>query len=426
LEVGEVIATGRDWDGVFVGMVQETQRHPNADRLVLATVDLGDGPPQRVVCGAPNVAAGQKVAFAREGAVLIDGHTGQPAALRRATIRGVESAGMICSEKELGLSNSHEGILVLPEDAPVGTPLASSLGDVIFDFDLRPNRPDCLSVMGIAREVAALTGRLPQEPPIDYEEVGPPVRGRASVEIVDSDLCPRYCAGLIEGVQVGSSPAWMQERLAAAGVRPINNVVDVTNYVMLELGQPLHAFDFSKIGGQRIVVRRPRHGESFLLLDGSQRQLSPEMLVIADAEKAVALAGIMGGADSEVDTMTTAVFLESANFDPGSIRHTAAALKLRTEASLRFEKGLGRELAMVAARRAARLLVEFCGGQAAGQKAGAAHHRCSGAPPQGSGHRSARAGGAASPDVPRLRLPLGAARQLCGARTVLADRHRHS
>src|SRR3989337_3293183 len=228
-EVGEVITTGGDWDGVTVGRVVEVARHPNADRLVLATVDLG-GELHTVVCGAPNVAAGQKGAFARVGASLIDSHTGKPTVLKPAVIRGVESAGMVCSEKELGLSDYHEGILVLPEDAPVGVPMASYLGDTIFDLDLRPNRSDCLSMLGVAREVAALTtawggkasegGRV-REPPHTYPESDTPAGGRVAVEIADPDLCYRYVAAVVEGVGVGPSPAWMHEGLLTGGIRPL-------------------------------------------------------------------------------------------------------------------------------------------------------------------------------------------------------------
>jgi phenylalanyl-tRNA synthetase beta chain len=363
-EVGEVITSGGDWDGVTVGRVVDVSRHPNADRLVLATVDLG-GEQHTVVCGAPNVAAGQKVPFARVGASLIDGHTGKPTVLKPAVIRGVESAGMVCSEKELGLSDYHEGILVLAEDAPVGVPLAAYLGEVVFDMDLTPNRPDLLSLVGIAHEVAALTGVTVREPSIEYTARGKPIKGRVEVEIADPDLCPRYVAALIEGVKIGESPSWMQERLAAAGLRPINNVVDITNYVMLELGQPLHAFDFTRLRRGRIVVRRARPGETLLLLDGTEQKLGEEMLVIADAEVAVALAGVMGGRDSEIDEKTTTVLLESANFHGPSIRRTAGALKVRTDASNRFEKGLSPELPPIAAQRAVKLMVELCGGKAA-------------------------------------------------------------
>jgi len=363
-EVNTILTAGRDWEKISVAEVVDVAPHPNADRLRLATVDLG-GEQMTVVCGAPNVAAGQKVAFARVGAELIDGHTSEPTILKAARIRGVESAGMVCSEKELGLSDYHEGILVLPEDAPVGVPLGQYLGDTILDLDITPNRPDCLSVLGVAREVAALSGVSVREPPVDYQELGRPIKERLSVEIADRDLCPRYCAALIEGVQIGPSPPWMQERLLAADVRPISNVVDVTNYVMLEVGQPLHAFDFSLISGRKIIVRRARPGEVLVTLDGTERPLNRDMLVIADAKEAVAVAGLMGGAASEVTENTTAILLESANFNPANIRRTSTGLKLRTDASARFEKGLSPELAMVGIRRAARLMVELATGRAA-------------------------------------------------------------
>ena len=363
-EVSEILTTSRDWDKISVAQVVDVSPHPNADRLHLATVDLG-GERITVVCGAPNVASGQKVAFARLGAELIDGHSGQPAVLKAARIRGVESAGMVCSEKELGLSDYHEGILVLPEDAPIGTPLADYLGDTVLDLDITPNRPDCLSMLGIAREVAALTGQTVREPPLDYPEEGRPAKERAKIEIADRDLCPRYCATLIERVRIGPSPSWLQERLLAAGLRPISNVVDATNYVMLEVGQPLHAFDFSRVSGRRIIVRRTRPGETITTLDGSARPLAPDMLVIADAEEAVAVAGVMGGAASEVNDRTTTILLEAANFNPASLRRTSAALRLRTDASLRFEKGLSPELAMLGVRRATRLILELAGGRAA-------------------------------------------------------------
>ena len=363
-EVNAILTTGRDWEKISVAEVVDVSPHPNADRLRLATVDLS-GEQMTVVCGAPNVAAGQKVAFARVGAELIDGHTGEPTILKAAKIRGVESAGMVCSEKELGLSDSHEGILVLPEDAPVGTPLGEYLGDTILDLDVTPNRPDCMSVLGIAREVAALSGGSVREPPGDYSEQGRPIKERVSVQIADRDLCPRYCAALIEGVQIGPSPPWMQECLLAAGVRPISNVVDITNYVMLEVGQPLHAFDFSLISDRKIIVRRARPGEVLVTLDGTERPLSRDTLVIADAKEAVAVAGLMGGAASEVTENTTAILLEAANFNPANIRRTSTSLKLRTDASARFEKGLSPELTMVGIRRAVRLMVELAGGRAA-------------------------------------------------------------
>jgi phenylalanyl-tRNA synthetase beta chain len=349
---------------VTVGQVLAVDPHPKADRLRLATVDYGGGEPLTVVCGAPNVAAGQKIAFARTGATLIDGRTGKPAVLKPATIRGVESAGMVCSEKELGLSDEHQGILVLPDDAPVGTPLARYLGDAILNIDLKPNRPDCLAMVGVAREVAALTGGDVREPEHTYHEVDELASAKVSVEIADPDLCLRYVAGVVEGVRIGPSPQWMQERLIAGGMRPINNVVDITNYVMLEYGQPLHAFDFAKLRSGKIIIRRARKGEKLVTLDGVERPLATDMLVIADAEAPVALAGVMGGFDSEVTEQTTTILLESANFHPANIRRTATRLKSRTEASTRFEKGLSPELAMLAARRATKLLVELAGGRA--------------------------------------------------------------
>ena len=366
LEVEGIEQVGGDWDErlITVGEVVAVDPHPNADRLCLASVELGEGERMTVVCGAPNVAAGQKVAFARAGATLIDGRSGKPAALKPATIRGVESAGMVCSEKELGLSDEHEGILVLPDDAPLGTPLARYLGDVILDLDLTPNRPDWLSMVGVAREVAALTGGIVREPGHTYEEVDEPASAKASVEIADPDLCSRYVASIIENVRVGESPRWLQERLIAAGMRPITNVVDITNYVMLELGQPLHAFDFAKLRGGKIIVRRARKGEKLVTLDGVERPLTAEMLAIADAEMPVALAGVMGGGETEVTAGTTTILLESATFHPTNIRRTATKMKSRTEASTRFEKGLSPELAMVAAQRATKLFVELAGGRA--------------------------------------------------------------
>ena len=364
MEVAEIIQIGGNWDGVRVAEVVDVQQHPNADRLKLATVDLG-GDRQTVVCGAPNVAVGQKVAFAPEGTSLIDAHSGKEAVLKRAVIRGVESAGMICSERELGISEQHEGILVLPEAASVGEPLSSVIGETVFDFDLRANRPDAASVLGIAREVSALESEPVREPELDYPEAGKPIEGRVQVTIEDPELCPRYCGALIEGVKIGPSPAWMQERLSAAGLRPINNVVDITNYVMLELGQPLHAFDLAKLKGGRIIVRRAREGEGLTLLDGSKVELKPDMLVIADAESPVAVAGVMGGANSEVDDGTTTILLESANFSGPGIRHTSQALKVRTESSNRFEKGISRQMPIIAAQRAVRLMVELADSKAA-------------------------------------------------------------
>ena len=362
-EVGSVDVIGGMWDNVFVARVASIDPHPNADRLNLATVSL-HGEQVTVVCGAPNIAAGQAVAFARVGARLVDPRTGNVETLRAATIRGVESAGMVCSERELALGDDHAGILVLPDDAPVGTPLSDYLGDVIFDLEVTPNRPDCMSVLGIAREVAALTGATLREPDLSYAEVGDPVEGVLNVEIADPALCPRYTASVIRDIRVGPSPRWMQDRLAKAGQRSINNVVDVTNYVMLEFGQPLHAFDFDTIAESRIVVRPAGEQEPFVTLDDAQHDLRPPMLVIADGGRSVALAGIMGGLNTEMTDATTSVLLESANFNPVNTRRTSQALRLRSESSSRFEKGLQPELAEAALRRATQLILELAGGTA--------------------------------------------------------------
>jgi phenylalanyl-tRNA synthetase beta chain len=267
VEVGEIIELG-GWQGCYVGQVLEVRPHPNADRLTLCRVSTGSEELE-VVCGAPNVAAGQKVCFARVGAYLYNTHTGQHEALKAARIRGVVSEGMICSELELGLGEAHEGIVVLPEDAPVGMPLDQYLGDTILDLEVTPNRLDCFSVLGVAHEVAALTGQTVREPEVAYPEKGLPITQQASVSVADPDLCPRYTASVIQGLKIGPSPQWLQERLTRAGLRPINNVVDVTNYVMLEYNQPLHAFDLGRLQENTIIVRRARPGETLETLDGA-------------------------------------------------------------------------------------------------------------------------------------------------------------
>ncbi len=364
LAVDNIVRTGGDWgDEIRIGSVTAVEPHPNADRLRLASVDVA-GERHRVVCGAPNVAAGQKIAFGTIGARVRDGHSGKPMVLKPAVIRGVESAGMVLSEYELGLSDNHEGILVLPDDAPVGTRLADYLGDVIFELSVTPNRPDWLSVLGIAREVAALTGAEVREPSTAYAEGAKPIKGRAAVDIKAPDLCRRYVATVVEGIKLGPSPQWLQERLVALGQRPINNVVDVTNYVMLELGQPLHAFDYDRVAGHHIIVRRAGDDEELTTLDGEERALNRDMLVIADESGGVALAGVIGGLESEVTDSTVNVLLEAASFLGPNIRRTSTVLKVRSEASARFEKGLPPELTAVASRRATKLLVEVCGGTA--------------------------------------------------------------
>ena len=364
LEVGAIDTVGGTWDNVVIGEVVALNPHPNADRLKLATVDLG-AEKVTTVCGAPNISLGQRVAFARIGASLIDPHTGKAAVLKPAKIRGVASEGMVCSEKELGISEDHQGILVLPPEAPVGMPASAYLGDVVFDLDITPNRPDCLSVLGIAREIAALTGESLHLPEIDYQETEESIDSIASVDVVNPDLCPRYCASLVTGIKIGPSPAWLQQRLNSCGMRPINNVVDATNYVLLEYGQPLHAFDYDKLNGHQIIVRTAGAAEIITTLDGSKRTLNPEILVIADKERAVAVAGIMGGLDSEVTDRTDNILLESANFNQAAIRRGCSHLQFQSEASIRFDKGLSSELPLSPLKRATRLLLEIAGGKAA-------------------------------------------------------------
>jgi phenylalanyl-tRNA synthetase beta chain len=365
IETTVIQNAGQDWgDKVIIARITDIQPHPNADRLQLATVDTGKGN-RTVVCGAPNLVLGDKVALATAGAMLLDGHTGQRSQLKPAKIRGISSEGMICAEKELGISEKYEGILVLPGDAPLGLPLAEYLGDAVLEAEVTPNRPDCLSAWGLAWEIAALTGKPVTAPSPDYPVSGPDAASLAAVEIMDAALCPRYCASIVRGIKMGPSPQWMQDRLSASGMRPINNIVDVTNYVMLEMGQPLHAFDYDRLKEHRIVVRTARAKEMITSLDGTGRELNESMLVIADTEKPVAIAGVMGGLYSEISDSTVNILLESANFNGPSLRRTAAALKIRTEASYRFERGLSRELPHEALKRATRLLLEVAGGQAA-------------------------------------------------------------
>lgn len=372
IEVANIRRIGGNWDPekLFVGQVVEIMPHPNADRLLLVTVEYGaegaTGEQSKritVVTGATNMRVGDKVPLALAGARLIDPHSEKPKemVLKPTTLRGVRSEGMVCSPKELGLSEDHEGILILHPEARVGAPLVEELGDTILELEVTPNRPDCLSVIGVAREVAALTGQTLRLPSVEAPEEGPPSGDLVAVDIESPDLCARYIAMVVQEVAVGPSPKWMQERLERAGMRSINNVVDVTNYVMLEWGQPLHAFDYDTLRGRRIIVRTARPGETIVTLDGQARTLTPETLVIADAERPVAIAGVMGGLETEVGERTTTVLLESANFNPVSIRRTARALNIPSEAQRRFEKGLPPELTVPAIRRAAQLIRELAG-----------------------------------------------------------------
>ncbi len=365
VEVEAIHQIGADWDKVFVGEVERVAPHPNADRLVLATVAAGEHR-LTVVTGAPNIAEGQRVALALVGARLWDGHAPPGAEPKRITlkasaIRGVPSEGMVCSEKELGLSEEHEGIMVLPPDAPVGAPLRDYLGDTVFELEITPNLVHDFSVLGVAREVAALTAARLHPPAVPALPRGGG-GGADLVTVEDPDLCPRCTATVIEGVTIGASPEWLKRRLTLAGLRPINNIVDVTNYVMLEWGQPLHAYDRDRLAGGRIVVRRARPGERLETIDHVERVLDDRMLVIADAEKPVGLAGVMGGVHSEIADDTTAVLLEAATFDMYAIRHAVQTFKLPSDAAARFGRGLDPELAWPAAERAAALISEVCPG----------------------------------------------------------------
>ena len=361
IEVADVASAAPDLGGVVVARVLAVTPHPAGRGLTVCDVVAGSGR-FRVVCGAPNVRAGALAAFAPPGAILGGGRR-----IEVATIRGTVSQGMLCSEAELGLGDDAEGILLLDGTAEAGADLVSSLGlnDSILEVEVTPNRPDCLCVAGLAREVAALTSGQFREPANEVTEGGPPAAELASVVIEDDDLCSRYGARVITDVVVGASPTWLAQRLRAVGQRPINSVVDVTNYVMWELGHPLHAFDADLVAGRQVIVRRARSGESLVTLDGQTRSLAEAMLVIADRDRPIAVGGIMGGANSEVGATTRTVLLEAAYFKPGSIRRTAKALGLATEASYRFERGADIEAIPTALDRAARLITVVAGGRIA-------------------------------------------------------------
>jgi phenylalanyl-tRNA synthetase beta chain len=371
--VDELVPLRDDLKDVVVGRVVEVARHPNSDHLWLTKVDAGTGERIDVVCGAPTVRQGQLYPFAPAGTVLPGGLK-----LERRKIRGVISNGMLCSARELALGDDQQGIMELEVDAAPGTPLlrALAVGDTRLVIDVMPNRPDLLSHLGLAREVAAITGvgvRLPEPPggstaevPGARRERAAGVAGSARVELRDTAGCPRYTGVVLRGVTVAPSPEWLRARIVAVGGRPINNIVDVTNYMLHEVGQPMHAFDLSKLAGPAVVVRRAAEGERLETLDGMSRRLEPWMTLIADAERPQAIAGVMGGADSEVTDSTTDIFLEVATFDPGSVRRTRRALGLSTDASYRFERGTDIEAPPVALERAVKLLVAVAGGRVDG------------------------------------------------------------
>ncbi len=360
MEVKGLERWGADWQGVVVGELLSVERHPRADRLSLTRVRVGSGEELEIVCGATNIAPGQRVPVALPGAVLPGGR-----AIGQTEKMGVVSNGMLCSGDELRLTGDGEGILILPVDAPLGEALADLYGDMILDVDVKPNRGDALCLVGLAREVAAITGGPVRFPDASVTEAGAPIGEDLRVDVEDTALCSRFVGRLVRHVGVAASPDAVQMRLLAAGMRPVSNVVDATNYVMLELGKPTHAFDAAALAGGRIVVRRARAGERLETLDHVVRELDPETLLVADERGPLAIAGVMGGAASEVSGATTDVVVESAVFDPVSIRRTAFRYALRSEASLLFEKGQEPRLARIGADRVAALVAAWSGGAVA-------------------------------------------------------------
>ncbi|MEI7818358.1 MAG: phenylalanine--tRNA ligase subunit beta, partial [Desulfuromonadales bacterium] len=359
LEVESMEKIGEGFDDVVVALVEEKQQHPNADKLSVCRVNNGKEVLE-IVCGAQNFKQGDTVVLAQIGAVLPGDFK-----IKRSKIRGEESHGMLCSEKELGLAEDSIGIIVLQSGiAPLGTPVFNALGrkDTLFEIGLTPNRSDCLSALGIARDIAAKLGLKLKYPHTKIVEGPVMVESIISVTVNNTELCPRYAARYISGCTIAPSPDWLVKRLNAIGIRSINNVVDITNIIMMELGQPLHAFDCDRLSGKRIVVRTAEEGELFTTLDNQQRVLTSADLVICDAERPVALAGVMGGLNSEIEMLTTSILLESAFFNPAAIRKTSKRTGLHTESSHRFERGIDIDGVTRALDRAASLIVDLAGG----------------------------------------------------------------
>src|SRR5688572_13109460 len=362
MEVQSIERIGAGWSSVVVGELLEVGPHPNADRIQLTKVRVSDtDAPLSIVCGAFNIAPGMRVPVALPGAVL-------PGERRIgvSTIQGIESQGMLCSGAELGLTSDSDGILILDDLHPtLGEPLTDVLGDTVLDIDVKPNRGDALSLIGLAREVAVISGTKVRWPHIEVPESGDAVDEHLWVEVADKRLCPRFVGRYVDNLKIGPSPIKVQLRLSAAGMRPISNAVDASNYVMLEMGKPIHVFDAAAVSGGTIVVRTAHAGEKIETLDHVERTLTPDTLLIADAAGPLGIAGVMGGANSEVSPSTTAAVVESAIFDPVSIRRTAFRYGLRSEASLRFEKGQEFRLARLGADRTAQLLAEWAGARVA-------------------------------------------------------------
>jgi phenylalanyl-tRNA synthetase beta chain len=371
IEVEGVEKQTGEFEGVVVAQILASDKHPNADKLSVCRVADGKGERQ-IVCGAKNYKVGDKVPLALPGCTLPTAPGQQPFTIKVGKLRGVESQGMMCSAKELGLAEDAEGLLILPQEAQVGQGLAQHLGraggDVVYDLEITPNRPDLNSVIGIAREISALTGNPLRWPAVEEKTADVETRSLVRVEIREPELCPRYVARIVRGVKVGPSPGWLKNRLEQVGIRSISNVVDVTNFVMLEVGQPLHAFDYHLLekgadGVRAVVIRRAADEEKFHTLDGEERTLTSEMLLISDQKKGIALAGVMGGQNTEIQETTQDVLIESANFKPQNIRATSKNLELRTDSSYRFERGADVEICEWASRRAAVLIQQLAGGE---------------------------------------------------------------
>jgi len=359
LEVEEVTDNKAKYDGFYTAHVINIVPHPDADKLRLCTVVSANGE-QTVVCGAPNVAEGQNVILGTEGAVVPSAGF----ALSKRKIRGVESNGMICSQSELELGEDSDGIWVLPEGVEPGKPLSEYLGlnDITLEIAITPNKGDCLSHYGIARDLGAYYRKEVRKPVIKLEESGVEASSSVTIEIENSEACPRYAARIVRNVKIKESPDWLKQRLTAVGLRPINNVVDVTNFVLMELGQPLHAFDYNLVAGNKIIIKNASDKQAFTTLDEKKRELDSEMLMICDGEKPIAVAGVMGGMNSEINDNTTDVLIESAYFSPNSVRRTAKKLGISSDASYRFERGVDIDAVLLAADRCAQLLQQVAGG----------------------------------------------------------------
>ncbi len=362
LEVEDYLDQNKIYSGFVVGLVKEVKKHPDADKLTICTVYDG-GDDLQVICGAPNVEESKNVVFAKIGSIIPNGNM----EIKKVKIRGVESYGMICAEDELGLSDDHSGIMILADEFPAGTPISEALklNDVILDIAITPNRPDALSHIGVARDLSAIFNRDLRIPKLDFQESQKDIKQLASVQIEDNINCPRYSASVVTGVSIKESPEWLKNKLTQIGLRPINNVVDVTNFILHELGQPLHAFDLDHLAGKRIIVKTLSNQQNFKTLDSKERILPPGTMMICDGNREVAIAGVMGGENSEVTSSTKNILIESAYFNPASIRKSSKKLQLATDSSYRFERGTDPSNTVFAAQRAAQLIASLAGGEIA-------------------------------------------------------------